>query len=181
MNNPFNKIVVCVQDAVLALNEQFGTERPLLDFHAGQIMSERRAAGVALETMQDVYFSKHTGWAEVVTPAALVGVQDPLMHWMLVREIAEQFSVPVSFVLALDLIPTAEPARMAVYNRGPVPLIEDGKGTPALYRAAYEGADAGYWDAELLLLLPPPQFVLPMEMLEKVSVSTSGEPDLTMA
>ena len=181
MNNPFSKIVVCVQDALHSLNEQFGTERPLLDYHAGRIMTERRVAGVALETMQDVYYSKHTGWAEVVTPAALVGVQDPLMHWMLVREIAKQFSVPVSFVLGLDLIPTAEPARLAVYNRGPVPLIADGKGTPALYRAAYAGADAGDWDAELLLLLPPPQFVLPMEMLEKVSVSTSGEPDLTMA
>ena len=176
-----SKIVDAVTDVVTALSEEIGEKLPLSDFHTGEIMIERRKSGVALEDMQDIYFSKHTGWAEVLSPAALVGVQDPLTHWMLMKEIADSFSIPVSFVLALDLRPIAEPARPGVYNMGLLPLVVDGKGTPALFRAAYEGADVGLWDAELLLLLPPPQYVLPMEMLEKVSVSTSGEPDLTMA
>ena len=176
-----SKIVDAVSNVVTALSKDIGEKLPLSDFHTGKIMIERRASGVELEDMQDNYFAKHTGWAEIVTPVTLVGVQDPLVNWMLMKEIAEDFCVPVSFLLALDLVVTAEPARPGIYNRGPVPLVVDGKGTPALFRAAYEGADAGLWDAELLLLLPPPQYVLPMELLEKVSVSTSGEPDLTMA
>ena len=176
-----NKIVDAVSDVIASLSDEIGERIPLSDFHVGEMMIERRASGVRLEDMQDKYFSKHTGWAEVVTPVTLVGVQDPLVNWMLMDEMATSMGVPVSFLLALDLVVTAEPARPGIYNRGPLPLLVDGKGTPALFRAAYEGADAGLWDAELLLLLPPPQYVLPMELLEKVSVSTSGEPDLTMA
>jgi len=176
-----SKIVDAVSDMVAAVSDGIGEKLSLSDYAIGRMMIERRASGVELEDMQDKYFSKHTGWAEVVTPVTLVGVQDPLVNWMLMSEMAVSFGVPVSFILALELIVTAEPARPGIYNRGPAPLVVDGKGTPALFRAAYEGADAGLWDAELLLLLPPPQYVLPMEFLEKVSVSTSGEPDLTMA
>jgi hypothetical protein len=176
-----SKIVNVVSEVIEVLSNRMGEKLPLASFPTGEMMIERRRAGVALEDMQDIYFSKHTGWAEVVTPVTLVGVQDPLVNWMLMMDLAKEYDVPVAFILALDLVVTAEPARPGVYNRGPVPLVVDGKGTPALFRAAYSGADAGLWDAELLLLLPPPQYVLPMELLEKVSVSTSGEPDLTMA
>lgn len=94
-----------------------------------------------------------------------------VIHPILIEELAEIHNVPVGMVSALTIRIRDEPALMKGYVTSISPLVlnkmyyplqlptpnmdEIAHITPMLARAAWTGAQEGWWDAEDLLSLPP--------------------------
>lgn len=143
--------------------------------NTAQIVRDRRKALISLDDLHHKWGMTHTGWTEYIAPAEMVGVNDPITLHVLHKELASMYSTPISIVAGLEYVIRHEPAYFDVYVKGMYPLMHEGKGTPSLYRIAHEGAELGYWDAEELLMLPPPLLAIPMEMMGQIDVSEGHE------
>lgn len=138
-----------------------------------RLIRERRKSLLHLDDLHVKYGLTHTGWAEFVAPANLVGVVDPVVIHMMHMELSEMHNIPISLVAGLEYVVEHEPAKFKVYIKGAFALIHEGKGTPSLYRIAHEGAEIDLWDGEELLLLPPPMLAIPMEMMGEIDFTTT--------
>ena len=136
----------------------------------GDVITRRRRRLSELGDVNHASLQHHTGWVEAFGLCYEVGVIDSLTYYDLCMELAEDYDVLPSVVLAMRMKVLSEPARMYVLNGGPQPLVHDGKSTPALLRVAYEGADSGLWDMEEVFTLPAPMTPVSLDILEHFGV-----------
>jgi len=145
-----------------------------------ELVRDRRKTLISLDDLHERWGLTHTGWTEYVAPANLVGVSDPITLHALHKELAQIYDTPISIVAGLEYVIRHEPAYFDVFVKGMYPLMHEGKGTPSLYRIAHECAALGYWDAEELLMLPPPLLAIPMEMMEQIDTSSHTDEEYDM-
>ena len=138
-----------------------------------EAIRQRRKTTLNLDDQHSKYGMTHTGWTEFIAPAHLVGVVDPITLHMMHVELSEMHNIPLSLIAGLEYAVAHEPAKMNVYIKGAFALIHEGKGTPSLYRIAHHCAELGMWEAEELLLLPPPMLAIPMEMMGQIDFTTT--------
>tara|TARA_R110000824_G_scaffold173409_4_gene351449 strand:+ start:5399 stop:5962 length:564 start_codon:yes stop_codon:yes gene_type:complete len=186
--NIIDKIDNALNRTMAALGGLGGGSFPIPP-NTAELIRKRRKSLLNLDDLQIKYGMSHTGWAEFVAPANLVGVVDPVTLHMMHLELAEMshslglsHKIPISLIAGLEYAVAHEPAKFMVFIKGKFALIHESKGTPSLYRIAHEGAELGYWDAEELLLLPPPLLAMPMEMMGSIDfTSNQSDYDMEMA
>ena len=119
-----------------------------------------------------------------------------IVHPILIQELAEIHNVPVGMVSALTIRIRDEPALMKGYVTNISPLVlnkmnyplelpafnmdEIAYSTPMLVRAAWAGAEEGWWDAEDLLSLPP-MYGVSTEDAVAMLADANTEPSVTLA
>ena len=160
-----DKIEKIVNEGALALGQKI----PIPPV-SGDTIARRRRRLSDIETTNQSSLQHHTGWAEAYGSCKSVGVVDSLTYYDMCMELAENYDLLPSVVLAMRMKVWTEPARMYVLNGGPQPLVHDGKSTPTLLRAAYEGAQSGLWDMEDVFTLPAPMTPVSPEILEYFEV-----------
>ena len=137
-------------------------------------MIERRRSVLSLATgYAEEYGLVHTGWTEVMTS---INIIDNGTMFSFALELADEWGVPVSFPLCFDYQIQHEPGRMYAICTGILPLVHEGQSTPQLLRVAWDGAQAGLWDTEDVLQLPPPMFPLPKEVMDMI---TNNDDDMS--
>ena len=159
------KIEKIVNEGALALGQKI----PIPPV-SGDTIARRRRRLSDIETTNQSSLQHHTGWAEAYGSCKSVGVVDSLTYYDMCMELAENYDLLPSVVLAMRMKVWTEPARMYVLNGGPQPLVHDGKSTPTLLRVAYEGAQSGLWDMEDVFTLPAPMTPVSPEILEYFEV-----------
>ena len=165
-------IVKQIEVALSGVKKALGNPFPIPPKTAKAI-HERRKSLLHLDDLHSEYGMTHTGWTEFVAPANLVGVVDPVILHMMHVELSKMHNIAISLIAGLEYEVAHEPAKFKVYIKGAFALIHEGKGTPSLYRIAHEGAELGMWEAEELLLLPPPMLAIPMEMMGQIDFTTT--------
>tara|TARA_R100000152_G_C6674262_1_gene109777 strand:- start:55 stop:585 length:531 start_codon:yes stop_codon:yes gene_type:complete len=174
-------IVKSIDMALSRVKKTLGNPFPIPPKTA-EAIRDRRKSLLHLDDLHGKYGMTHTGWTEFIAPANLVGVVDPVILHMMHVELSEMHNLPISLIAGLEYAVAHEPAKMNVYIKGAFALMHEGKGTPSLYRIAHEGAEDGMWEAEELLLLPPPLITIPMEMMEQLdNTNTHVGYDMEMA
>tara|TARA_B100001094_G_scaffold329920_1_gene393845 strand:+ start:6161 stop:6730 length:570 start_codon:yes stop_codon:yes gene_type:complete len=119
-----------------------------------------------------------------------------IVHPILIQELAEIHNVPVGLVSALTIRIRDEPALMKGYVTSISPLVLNEMNyplelptpnmdeiafiTPMLARAAWAGAQEGWWDAEALLSLPP-MFGVSAEDAVEMMANADTEASVTLA
>ena len=171
-----DKITKLVEDGAQALGEII----PIPPI-AGDTIARRRSRLSELEMTNRASLQHHTGWAEVFGLSSNAGITDSLTLYDLYMELAENYDILPSVVLAMRMKVWTEPARMYVLNGGPQPLVHDGKSTPALLRVAYEGAQSGLWDMEDVFTLPAPMIPVSPEILEHFEVDNFDGSEVYLA
>lgn len=154
-----------VEEGTLALGQRIPIP-PIV----GDTIARRRRRLSEIETTNRSSLQHHTGWAEAYGACKNVGVIDSLTYYDLCMELADNYELLPSVVLAMRMKVWTEPARMYVLNGGPQPLVHDGKSTPTLLRVAYEGAQSGLWDMEDVFTLPAPMIPVSPEILDHFEV-----------
>lgn len=127
------------------------------------VIIERRKTANKLRMLIDDSRVQHIGWGMACPQVAPI---DSLTYVMLWKELSEIHKLPMGFFSCLALQIRSDPGIMKVYNRGIQFFFLDQhnnptsnesqavKATPHFLRAAWDGAIAGYWDMEDVLLLP---------------------------
>ena len=179
-----------IKDTLQTLSNELGRSFPIPPKTAA-MLSERRKSLVHLRHVADDSRLQHFGWVmvngEVSTHMTQAGGGlTQLDMFMLWEELAEIHDLPMAFFSALGLSIRYEPGIMKVYNRGIFYFFVNESGqpslnpndavlsTPAFLRVAYDGAEAGYWDMEDVITMPPCAQI-PMEMaLEMANEPTIG-------
>ena len=160
-----DKIQTLVNDGAEALGQKI----PIPPI-TGDTIARRRSSLSELEMTNRASIQHHTGWAEAYGLCSSVGVVDSLTYYELCRELAGNYDLLLSVVLAMKMKVMTEPARMYVLNGGPQPLLHVGKSTPTLLRVAHEGAQSGLWDMEDVFTLPAPMTPVSPDILEHFDV-----------
>lgn len=158
------------------------------------ILETLRLSRVEIANMARVSQQNHLGWHAYGHTHSYDGLA--IVHPILIQELAEIHDVPVALVSALSIRIRDEPALMRGYVTGLAPLVLNEMNypvqlpttnmndiayiTPMLARAAWAGAEKGWWDAEDLLTLPP-MFGVSAEDAIEMMANANTEPSVTLA
>jgi|TARA_R110002050_G_scaffold112503_1_gene226759 hypothetical protein len=157
-------LVDTIQDKLNDLNDLIGNKMLIPPRVADMVESRRRLYTNVVSKVEDTGVT-HTGWMEVHESLA---IEDGMTRLLMCEELAEAWSVPLSFMTAFDFTMYTEPARMYIINRGVIPLLQQGRCMPHLLRIAYDGAMEEMWDMEDVLTLPPAWQSLPASVMENL-------------
>ena len=160
-----NDLLKKIEDALKDFAQKHGAKVTIGPITSDMIERRRSALSQAIAYAEQ-YSLVHTGWAEVVSTISVV---DSGTLFSFALELAEEWGVPVSFPLCFDYQIQHEPGRMYAICTGILPLVYEERSTPQLLRVAWDGAQAGLWDTEDVLLLPPPMYPLPKEAMDMVT------------
>ena len=160
-------VVEEIRGILSELAETMGQKIPIPPL-TGDMIERRRETKSKVFIHSELFLDKHTGWGGMQEKTQ---IDDLLTRLMLCEELAEMWDVPTSNMMCFDFAIYHEPARFYVVNRGIMPLVHEGKSTPGLLRAAWDGAYCGMWEVEdMMLTLPPPFHPLPPDA--DITVST---------
>jgi len=166
------------------------------------ILSELRAARMKCKKLAFTN-ENHLGWYTFGQENGGISIDNILP--LLISELSEIHEEPMGILSALVIGYRDEPALMKGYIKGMYPLfvsaptgniVEHGMkrppelhlhwdstvthSTPALVRAAWAGAEEGWWDAEQLMYLPK-VYGISDEDAQRLMADTMQEPSVTLA
>lgn len=177
-----NKTIAKIADTLQTINGELGRDLPIPPKTA-KMIADRRKSFKHYTRMCDDSRLQHFGWITHMPPIDCI--TDPLTMFMLWEELGEIHDLPMSFFSALGLTMRTDPGIMKVYNRGvwfffigenghPTLEEKDAKlTTPAFLRAAWDGAFAGFWDVEDVMMFPscvdmPPEALIEITELPQI-------------
>tara|TARA_E500000305_G_scaffold46626_1_gene36374 strand:+ start:107 stop:655 length:549 start_codon:yes stop_codon:yes gene_type:complete len=160
-----NDLVKKIEAALKEFAEKHGA-KVMIGPVTADMIERRRSMASDVSARAEEYALVHTGWSEIM---ASLNIVDSATRYSFSLELAEEWEVPVSFPLCFDYNIQHEPARMYAVCKGMLPLVHEGCSTPQLLRVAWDGAQAGLWDAEDVLQLPPPMMPLSSEAMEMIT------------
>ena len=175
-----NDTVAKIADTLQTLNNELGKDFPIPPKTA-KMIADRRKSFRRFQRMCDDSRLQHFGWITHMPP--IETLTDPLTMFMLWEELAEIHDLPMAFFSALGLQMRTDPGIMKVYNQGVWVFFTDKNGqptleekhakltTPAFHRAAWDGALAGFWDMEDVMMLPS-CIDMPVETLMEITEQT---------
>ena len=158
------------------------------------VLSELRAARMKCKKLA-LRNENHLGWYMFGGENGGTSVDNILP--LLVSELSEIYEEPMGILSALAFSYRDEPALMKGYIRGVQPLFVSAPtgnivelsmnwdstvthSAPALLRAAWAGAEEGWWDAEQLMYLPK-VYGISDEDAQRLMADAMQEPSVTLA
>lgn len=199
--NEIAEIETLVSREIARVIELIGTEFDLPPKTAS-ILSELRAARMKCKKLA-LTNENHLGWHTFGQENGGTSIDNILP--LLISELSEIHEEPMGILSALVIGYRDEPALMKGYIKGMYPLfvsaptgniVEHGMkrppelhlhwdstvthSTPALVRAAWAGAEEGWWDAEQLMYLPK-VYGISDEDAQRLMADAMQEPSVTLA
>jgi hypothetical protein len=159
-----------IEQRILKLAEDMGSKFPIPP-RTGAMIEERRRLKSKLFSITESNASKHNGWEGFVNS---MSVDDITTRLLLCEELAENWEVPMSFMMTFEFVIFSEPSRMYVINRGMMPILWQKKSTPNLLRIAWDGALEPWclWDVEDVITLPSPLIPInPEDASEEIQIA----------
>ena len=119
--------------------------------------------------------TRHMGWTPIPNTSTLPGY-GPAVISSLKYDLSNAHGVPLSIVMAMNIVIDDDPSKMRWFATGMLPPVWKDKSTPELVRIAYDGVRLGWW-SESDIDIPEPMFALDesAQDVDGLSVWVAGE------